>query len=207
MDPRPAIVHTPSAWRRRSHRTFDIGSRLATIKLHMSASDAWRHRDTAVPLPSLLRLSRPGSLDSRAAAAKEAVQVIDITTMPNQQQQQPQRCKILISLVSCETRAPWQCDGLDDGDGVLQKSPEQGGWLCWYVLVRAGACWCVLVLASKAAIGVATPKCYRAGGRTRVAQVTSWPGLESALQIPRLWMAQGQCLRLCLRLSVSLSFV
>ncbi len=37
---------------------------------------------------------------------------------------------------------------------------------------------------SKAAIGVGSQKCYRAGGRARMAQVTAWLCLSNALSNP-----------------------
>ncbi|PMD13650.1 hypothetical protein NA56DRAFT_711842 [Hyaloscypha hepaticicola] len=78
--------------------------------------------------------------------------------------------EILISYDSVLTRAPWPCTlgpwhSNDLDDWGTRKSPEQGR-------------------AHKAAIGVGSQKCYRAGGQTRMAQVTTRLCLSNAWSNP-----------------------
>ncbi len=74
------------------------------------------------------------------------------------------------SLLAHLCPAPWHSDDLDDWG--TRKSPEQGR-------------------PRKAAIGVGSQKCYRAGGQTRMAQVTSRLCLNNALSNPTRLAQEG----------------
>lgn len=169
LDPRPAIaqVHSQrSAWRRRSHHTPKVvldhsirhPTKINATNFHMSPQVTGRgpwHRRSLCPFPH-------ACLDPSSWIRRLQLRVKPSPSSLERRHtsaaaQNPDLCLPCLSVWPL-ARAMTSMTG-------SFKTPEQGG-------------------TCKAPIGVATPKCYRAGGRARMAQVTSWLCLSNSLPNP-----------------------